>query len=142
MRPASLPTVSFWPASRASTSPKATRKTCFIRHDLGLRRCLGLTSQARNVMRAFMDARHLAPGFLLSCGVLPEVSESVTERLHRVIHYLAGHRFERRRHARALHAALRKVAASDEAFDRIETRLTALVERETTSAYLFGLAVR
>ena len=102
---------------------------------------LGLTPQARNVMRAFMDARHLAPGFLLSCGVLPEVSESVTERLHRVIHYLAGHRFERRRHARALHAALRKVAASDEAFDRIETRLTALVETETTSAYLFGLAV-
>src|SRR5882672_42851 len=40
MRPASLPTVSFWPASRASTSPKATRKTCFIRHDPGLRRCL------------------------------------------------------------------------------------------------------
>ena len=101
----------------------------------------GLTQRARSVVRAFMEARNVAPGFVLSCGVLPEVSESVTERLHRVIHYLAGHRFERRRHARALHAALRKVAASDEAFDRIETRLTALVETETTSAYLFGLAV-
>ena len=102
---------------------------------------ISLTPEARNVLRAFMDARHVAPGFLLSCGVLPEVSESVTERLHRVIHHLAGRRFERRRLARAFHAALRKVAPSDEAFDRVETPLTALVATETTSAYLFGLAV-
>jgi hypothetical protein len=100
-----------------------------------------LTPRARAVVEAFLEARHVAPGFLLSCGVLPEVSESVTERLHRVIHYLAGRRFERRRHARALRAAIRKIAASNEAFDHVETRVNALVATETTSAYLFGLAV-
>src|SRR3989442_10609764 len=33
-------TASLGPALRGPTSPKAKRKTCFIRHDLGLRRCL------------------------------------------------------------------------------------------------------
>ncbi len=109
------------------------------KRELGLK--LRLSPRARAVVRAFMEARHFAPGFLLSCGVLPEVSESVTERLHRVIHHLAGRRFEGRRHVRALHAEIRKVAPSEEAFDRVETRLTQVVAAETTSAYLFGVAV-
>ena len=101
----------------------------------------GLTQRARSVVRAFMEARNVAPGFVLSCGVLPEVSESVTERLHRVIHYLAGRRFERERHARALRAAIRDVTRSEDAVDRVETRLTALTAADTTAAYVFGLAV-
>src|SRR6267378_3354683 len=109
------------------------------KRELGLN--VSLTPRARAVLQAFMEARHFAPGFLLSSGVLPEVSESVSERLHRVIHQLAGRRFDGRRHVRALHAEIRRVAPSDEAFDRVETRLTALVAAETTSAYLFGLAV-
>src|SRR5882672_12888266 len=32
-------TASLGPALRGPTSPKAKRKTCFICHDLGLRRC-------------------------------------------------------------------------------------------------------
>ena len=109
------------------------------KRELGLK--IRLTPRARAVLQAFMEARHFAPGFLLSCGVLPEVSKSVSERLYRVIRQLAGRRFHGRRHVRALHAEIRKVAPSDEAFDRVETRLTALVAAETTSAYLFGLAV-
>lgn len=100
-----------------------------------------LTPRARAVMQAFMKARSFAPGFLLSCGVLPEVSESVTERLHRVIHQLAGEQFNRGRHVRALRVAVGQIAQSPDAVDRIETQLTEVVAAETTAAYLFGLAV-
>jgi hypothetical protein len=101
----------------------------------------GHTVRARNVLRAFTEARHLAPGFLLSCGVLPEVSESVTERLHRVIQYLANGRFSRERHALALHTALRRATGSDVALDRVETQLAAVNAADSTAAYLFGVAV-
>ena len=45
----------------------------------------GLTSRGLAVMRAFHDARRYAPGFVVSCGILPEVSESATERLHSIV---------------------------------------------------------
>src|SRR5438105_4289166 len=109
------------------------------KREMGLK--VRLTQRARNVVRAFTEARNVAPGFVLSCGVLPEVSESVTERLHRVIHSLAGRRLERQRHVRALRAAIREVTRSEDAVDRVETRLTALTAADTTAAYVFGLAV-
>ena len=49
-----------------------------------------MTPRGRNVMGAFMEARQAATGFLLSCGVLPELSEAVTERLYRVVHQLSA----------------------------------------------------
>jgi hypothetical protein len=100
-----------------------------------------LTPRARNVLRAFNEARRAAPGFLLSSGVLPELSELVTERLYRIVQGLAGERFARERHVLALRAALREVARSADAFDRVESEVAALTAAETTAAYLFGLAV-
>jgi hypothetical protein len=100
-----------------------------------------VTSRARSVLRVFTEARRLAPGFLLSCGVLPEISESVTERLHRNIEYLGGEQFGRRRHVLALRRALRSAGCSEKAVDRVEIELTALTDADTKAAYLFGVAV-
>src|SRR5882672_6608156 len=44
-------TASLGPALRGPTSPKAKRKTCFIRHDLGLRRCLESQYKAPSTFR-------------------------------------------------------------------------------------------
>ncbi len=100
-----------------------------------------VTPRARNVLRAFREARLAAPAFLLSCGVLPELSELVTERLHRVIHALAGERFARKRHLLALRSSLREAGRSPDAWDRVEDNVAALMAADTTAAYLFGLAV-
>jgi hypothetical protein len=99
-----------------------------------------LTPQARAVVRAFVEARRLATGFLLSCGVFPEVNESCSERLHGIVHDLATDHLERKRHARALRSALRQSVRSPESLDRIDQELTALLASETTAAYVFGLA--
>jgi hypothetical protein len=40
-------------------------------------------------MRAFGKARQAAPGFVISCGVLPEVSETASGRLHNIIREIA-----------------------------------------------------
>jgi hypothetical protein len=111
----------------------------------------GLTPQARAVMRAFREARHSAPGFVLSCGVLPEVSESASDRLHGIVHALAERRLGKRRHMRDLQRSIRRLASRSkaatttrtglEAIDQIDTQLTALLALEATAAYLFGLSV-
>src|ERR1041384_5404177 len=95
------------------------------------------TPRARNVMRAFAEARNAAPDFLLSCGVLPELSECVSERLNRVIESLAAQWFAGERHLTDLHAAIRKVARSAQAADRIEAEVAGLTSAETTPPGLF-----
>lgn len=97
--------------------------------------------RAANVLRAFSEARHAAPGFLLSCGVLPEVSECVSERLNRVVENLAAQWFAGEKHFADLQQAIRQVARSAEAADRIEAGVAGLTNAETTAAYLFGIAV-
>jgi hypothetical protein len=99
-----------------------------------------LTPQAHAVVRAFVEARRKATGFLLACGVFPEVNESCSERLHGIVHDLASDHLDRKRHARALRAALRQSVRSAESRDLIDQQLTALLASEATAAYIFGLA--
>ena len=100
-----------------------------------------LTPRGRNVLRAFVHGRRLAPGFLASSGLLPEVSESCSDQLLRVVHKIASAHFGRGRHARALQAALRRTASSRTALDVLERHHTALQSAESTAAYVFGLSV-
>ena len=97
--------------------------------------------RAKNVLKAFAEARNEAPGFLLSCGVLPELSECVSERLNRVVESLASEWFAGERHQSDLHSAIRKVARSADAADRIDAEVADLTNTQTTAAYLFGVAV-
>jgi hypothetical protein len=99
------------------------------------------TTRAKNVLKAFAEARSEAPEFLLSCGVLPELSECVSERLNRVVESLAAQWFAGERHLSDLQSAIRKVARSAEAVDRIQAEVDDLTNAETTAAYLFGVAV-
>ena len=99
----------------------------------------GLNPRARGVVRAFYEARGMAPGFLLSCGLFPEVSEPGTDRLHRIVHDLASRHLGRNGHARALRGSLRSVSPAASR-DRLEREFTALLASETTAAYIFGLA--
>jgi hypothetical protein len=92
------------------------------------------------VLRAFREARQAAPGFVVSCGVLPEVSESASERLHSIIRDVAEH-LEGPRHMLAVQRTLHHGRASASEIDRGERSLTALIGAETTAAYLFGLSV-
>jgi hypothetical protein len=111
----------------------------------------GLTPQARAVLRAFRDARHSAPGFVLSCGILPEVSESASDRLHGIVHALAEGHLGKRQRLKALQGILRRLAPVNKAatkrrsgmdvVDEIESQLTALLALEATAAYVFGLSV-
>jgi hypothetical protein len=98
-------------------------------------------SRARNVLKAFAEARSEAPAFLLSCGVLPELSECVSERLNRIVESLAAQWFAGERHQSDLQSAIRKVARSADAADRIQAEVADLTNAETTAAYLFGVAV-
>ena len=100
-----------------------------------------LTPRGRDVLRAFVHGRRLAPWFLVSSGLLPEVSESCSDQLLRVVHKIASTHFNRRRHARALQTALRRIAGSKTALDVLEQHLTALQSAESTAAYVFGLSV-
>ena len=81
----------------------------------------------------------MAPGFLLSCGFLPEVSEAGSDTLHRLVHDLASRHLGRSRHDRALRASLRAISSAASR-DRLEREFTALLAAETTAAYVFGLA--
>jgi hypothetical protein len=108
----------------------------------------GLSARANAVLRAFRDAKYSAPGYVISCGVFPEISESATDRLHSIVHDLADRRLGKRKQMKALHAMLRSLAARGrdvgrrtEELDRIEAQLTALLASEATAAYLFGLSV-
>ena len=91
-------------------------------------------------MRAFSEARQAAPGFVIACGVLPEVSEAASERLHSIIRHVAG-QLDGQRVLGAIQRRLRQGTASARDIDRSERDLTALIGAETTAAYLFGLSV-
>lgn len=91
-------------------------------------------------MRAFGKARQAAPGFVVSCGVLPEVSEAASERLHSIIRQVAEP-LDGQRPLGAIQRRLRQSTASAREIDRSERDLTALIGAETTAAYLFGLSV-
>ncbi len=107
----------------------------------------GMTPQARAVMRAFRLAKFSASGFVVSCGIFPEISESATDRLHGIVNDLAERRLGKRRHWRDLQRLLDRVVSKPRGgqarghLDRIEAHLTALLASEATAAYLFGLAV-
>ena len=100
-----------------------------------------LTPSALAVMRAFNDARHHAPGFVVSCGVLPEVSEAASDRLHSIVRDIAERRLDARRHMRAVHTGLSQLPGRRSRADQIERHLNAVLGSEVTAAYLFGLAV-
>ncbi len=99
-----------------------------------------LNARGRAVVQAFLDARKSAPGFLLSCGVFPEVSEIGTERLHAIVHAIAVRHLNGRNHDRSLRQSIRRSSKSAVARDRVERELNALLTSETTAAYVFGLA--
>lgn len=107
-----------------------------------------LPPRAKAVMRAFRAAQFSAPGFVVSCGVFPEVSESASDRLHSIVHALADRHLGKRQQMRALKKWLRQLAQAGpapplraEIVDRIESQLTALLAVEATAAYVFGLSV-
>lgn len=99
-----------------------------------------LTPRGRAVMRAFGKARQAAPGFVVACGVLPEVSEAASERLHTIIRQVAE-QLNGQRPLGAIQRRLRESSSSAREIDRSERDLTALIGAETTAAYLFGLSV-
>lgn len=101
----------------------------------------GLTARGMAVMRALRDARRHAPGFVISCGVLPEVSESASERLHVIAHDVAIRHLDGRRHLLSLQKDLRRLSGSGEVSDRLEGAITAVIGAEATAAYLLGLSV-
>lgn len=109
----------------------------------------GLSPQAKAVMRAFRLAKFSAPGFVLSCGVFPEVSESASDRLHSIVHEVATRQLQKDRHLKAMQKKIKQLAAAAnghkpgpaDLVDRADTHLTALLAAEATAAYLFGLAV-
>jgi hypothetical protein len=92
-------------------------------------------------MRAFHDARGYAPGFIVSCGVLPEVSESASERLHTIVREIAEQHLNGSRHMLAMQRAFRQRLKSAKDIDPVERHLTELLGSEATAAYLFGLSV-
>ncbi len=92
-------------------------------------------------MRAFRDARRNAPGFIVSCGVLPEVSESASERLHTIVREVAEQHLNGSRHMLAIQRMFRRRLKSAKDVDLVERHLTELMGSEVTAAYLFGLSV-
>jgi hypothetical protein len=99
-----------------------------------------LPPRGRAVVEAFLEARRGSTGFVLSCGLLPEVSEACTEGLHDHVHALAEAHFDRERAAGDLRAALQRGGVSGDALDDIELAITSLVTADVTAAYVFGLA--
>ena len=98
-----------------------------------------LTPRARAVLRAFTDARASAAGFLLSTGVFPEISESSTEKLHRIVRDLAGRHLNQKQIERRLRASIQG-CIPPRSRDQVEAALNALLDSETIAAYVFGLA--
>lgn len=132
-------------AARSKSTKKAARSQSTKEKGLGR----GLSPQAKAVMRAFKLAKFSAPGFVLSCGVFPEVSESASDRLHSIVHEVAVKQLQKDRHLRALQKRVQQLAAkanghkpvSADLVERTDNHLTALLASEATAAYLFGLAV-
>lgn len=114
------------------------------KRDVGKR----LTAPARAVMKAFRAAKFSAPGFMSSCGVFPEVSESASDRLHAIVHKLATSQLKQGSALRGLHRRIQRLSsvkrgsrAWSELIDGISNDLTAVLTAEATAAYLFGLSV-
>jgi hypothetical protein len=99
-----------------------------------------LPPRPRAVVEAFATARTASTGFLLSCGLLPEVSESCSESLHREVQTLSEKHFDRERLIKQLHEVLRARGLPEDAADDVENALAPLLSADTTAAYLFGLA--
>ena len=99
-----------------------------------------LPPRPRAVVDAFSDSRQATTGFILSCGLLPEVSESCTETLHREVQRLSDMYFDRRTLLSRLHDTLRVRGVCEGALDEIDNILSPLLAADTTAAYLFGLA--
>jgi hypothetical protein len=112
-----------------------------VRHqrNFGAREKLSL--RARAVLRIFIETRRLAKAFVLSCGLLPEVSEAGSERLFQIVHDIAARYLDGGRHTRALRTALRRAKLSTRALDEVDRHLIALQFSEVTAAYVFGLSV-
>src|SRR5262245_35781257 len=106
---------------RRTMGPQRSRAK---RHRVGLG--AGLTARGRAVLKAFYDARRYAPGFVVACGVLPEVSESASERLHTIVREVAERHLNSSTHFRSLQRRLRGALHSAEATDRVERHLTEL----------------
>lgn len=108
-----------------------------------------LDTPAKAVMRAFRSAKYVAPRFMSSCGIFPEVSETASDRLHPIVHNLAIKQLNQERHFRALQRQLHRLTASAhvrklnqrQVMERISDELTAVLAAEATAAYLFGLSV-
>lgn len=108
----------------------------------------GLDPQAKAILKAFRQARYSAPGFVLSCGMLPELSEAASDRLHAIVNEVAVEHLRKADYESAVaHAIQKLVAASSnphagsEIAEKISNDLTALLVAEATAAYLFGLSV-
>jgi hypothetical protein len=99
-----------------------------------------LTPRGRAVVAALADARATSTGFLLSCGLLPEVNEACTEGLHDQVHALSERHFDRTRAVDDLRGALAGRGLTDEDVEHISHIITSLLSADTTAAYLFGLA--
>ena len=99
-----------------------------------------LPPRGRAVVEAFLAARRASTGFLLSCGLLPEVSEACTEGLHDHVHALAEAHLGRARAVEDVRAALQRGGLRGDTLDEAQHAVTALVTTDTTAAYLFGLA--
>jgi hypothetical protein len=99
-----------------------------------------LAPRARAVVDALADARATSTGFLLSCGLLPEVNEACTEGLHDQVHALSERHFDRTRAVDDLRGALAERGLTDEDVEHISHIVTSLLSADTTAAYLFGLA--
>jgi hypothetical protein len=108
-----------------------------------------LPARARAVMKAFRVANFSAPRFMSSCGIFPEVSESASDNLHKIVHELATRQLNQGRHVRALRKGIHRLAetapngkrSNDKLIERISDDLTAVLAAEATAAYLFGLSV-
>jgi hypothetical protein len=99
-----------------------------------------LTPRGQAVVDALADARHASTGFLLSCGLLPEVNEACTEGLHDQVHALSERHFDRTRAVDELRGALAEHGLEDDDVEHISHIVTALLSADTTAAYVFGLA--
>lgn len=106
-----------------------------------------VATPAGAVMKAFRAANLSAPGFMSSCGVFPEVSESASDHLHPIVHDLAVRHLKQGRYLASLQRTIRRVAATSRPgdrqalIDRMEADLTAVLAAQATAAYVFGLSV-
>ena len=99
-----------------------------------------LTPRGRAVVDALADARAASTGFVLTCGLLPEVNEACTEGLHDQVHALSEKYFQRKTAVADLVGALSERGLDDTDVEYIAQLVTSIVTADATAAYLFGLA--